>query len=129
MTANKTVIFSVGDIVRVARQPNGLVSKIVGEVGFIEETNDTHAQFNGLKLDGSFSGCGAVPFDCLELETGAQWKQAKVTRDTNSARTLAEGLGRGARINAGIAVVAAKHGLSVDVVETIYQEMRDAREC
>jgi len=117
--------FSVGDIVRVTRQPVGLLPRIVGEVGYIEGMTDTYASFNGLKLDGSISGCGSIPLDCLEPETSTQWKLAKETRYANQARDLSKGLERGERIRSGIAEVAAKHGLSVGTVEVIYQEVRD----
>ena len=116
--------FAIGDIVRVVRQPDDMLPHIVGEVGYIDQMNDTHAGFNGLKLDGSMSGCGGVKLDCLELETSPHWRKAKEIRDENSARTLAEGLARGSRRDARMAELSSTYGISVEDIKALQSDLR-----
>jgi hypothetical protein len=113
--------FSLGDIVKIVRQPNDVISKIIGEVGYIDSISFTHAGFKGLQLDGSISGCGAVKIDCLEHEAGAQWKRAKEIRDSASAleRSFTESGARQERYLNRISELATKYNISIDDVKNL----------
>lgn len=108
--------FSIGNIVRITRQPEGWHLAVVGKVGYIASLASAHASFIGLNLDGSMSGCGGVRLDCLEHETSPQWKRAKEIRDAESARSLAKSKERKARYEARMTELAAKYGISVENV-------------
>lgn len=115
--------FSVGDLVRVARQPNEMNVHIEGQVGYIDELdpNGTHARINALKVDGTLSGSGTVPLDCLELEGAAHWKVAKGIHDADLERRSLEHAARAKRYAAGIAEIAYDYGISTHEVEGISQ--------
>ena len=100
-----------------------MLPRIVGEVGYIDELNETHAGFNGLKIDGSISGCGGVKLDCLELETSPHWKKAKELRDAEAERSFAEGMARTERYHARMAELSAKYGISVENVKALYSDI------
>ena len=108
--------FSIGDIVRITRQPKGWYPAVVGEVGYIEDLIETRASFRGLRIDGSMGANGMVPLDCLEHETSPQWVRAKEIRDAESARSLAKSKERKARYEAQMTELAAKYGISVENV-------------
>lgn len=117
--------FSVGDLVRVSRQPEGMIVHIEGKVGYIDELhqNGTHALFTALKVDGTLSGSGTIPLDCLELEGAAHWKVAKGIHDADLEKRIRESVARSERYAAGIAEIAATHGISAQKVEEISQSV------
>jgi hypothetical protein len=115
--------FSIGDIVRVARQPDDILLHIVGKVGYIDELNETYVIFMGLKLNGSMSGCGSVQLDCLEHENSAQWKQAKELRDAKAALSFAESKARSERYAARMAELSAQYGISVENAKALNSDI------
>ena len=117
--------FKVGSIVRIVKQPADVLPKIVGEVGFIDSLheNGTHAGFNGLKVDGSISGCGTVMLDCLAPEPAPHWAEAKRLYDERIAKLLEESRACSERISAGIAIIAKKRGVSVEEAVEIHREV------
>jgi hypothetical protein len=116
-------VFSVGDIVRVVLQPSDMLAHIVGEVGYIDNMSTTHAMFNGLRLNGSRSGCGSVNLNCLELETSPNWRLAKEILDANLAQRLVESKERTERYHARMAELSAKYGISVENIEALYSDI------
>ena len=120
--------FSVGDIVRVVKQPSDMYVCIVGWVGFIDSLheNGTHALISTLKVDGSVGGCGTVMLDCLAPESAPHWVEAKRLYDENLARMLEVYRARTERINARIAEIAKKHYLIVDEVVSIHEDVEKA---
>lgn len=116
--------FTLGDIVRVARQPEDMGVHIVGEVGYIDSLTPTHAGFNGLKLDGSPSGYGSVQLNCLEHEDSAQWKVAKGLRDAAFEKAVAESLARSERYAARMVELSAKYGISVENAKSLNSDIK-----
>lgn len=117
--------FSIGDIVRIVKQPADMLPKIVGEVGFIDSLheNGTHAGFHGLKVDGSISGCGTVMLDCLAPETAPHWVEAKRVYDEELVKSTEEYRARGERIDLGIEKIAAEYGLSAQEAGEIHTKV------
>lgn len=115
--------FSIGDLVRVARQPDDMLPRIVGEVGYIDALNETHASFNSIKLDGSMSGCGSVKLDCLEHESSPHWVKARELRKAEAERSYAESMARTERYHARITELSAKYGISVENVKALYSDI------
>jgi hypothetical protein len=116
--------FSVGDIVRVAKQPEDLLPKIVGEVGFVEGVLNDFVSIKTLWLDGGFGGGGAIPVSCLVPETSPQWVAAKSMYDKEREKHFAEGLAFSARVHAKEQEMADKYGISVEAVLDIVHEIR-----
>lgn len=117
--------FSVGDIVRVVKQPTDMHARILGEVGFIESLheNGTHAGFCALKITGEVGSCGTVMLDCIAPESAPRWVEAKRWHDDNLARRLEEFRARTERINARIQEIAKKHLVSFDEATEIHEEI------
>lgn len=113
----------VGDICRIVQQPFNQIVKLVGDVGFIEETLGDYANIQTLKLDGSLAGAGSVPLSCLQKETDPRWLKAKELRDQKFDQLMTEGLERGKRWQNKLAEVAQKNSLTKEQVETIYSEL------
>jgi len=120
----------VGDIVRVVKQPPNQIAHIVGEVGFVNQIDSTGKfgreewiDFMALKLNGELSGCGAVPGDCVELETSPEWAEAKVKYDRLREQSLEESRAYNERFKAGVAEIAERHGLTPEVVRQIHEEV------
>lgn len=118
-------IFSSGDIVRIARQPDDVKVHIVGEVGYIDSLSPTHAGFLGLKLDGSTSGGGSVKLYCLEHENSAQWRRAKEIHDREFEQRLEESRARTERYHARMTELSAKYGISVENVKALYSDIEE----
>jgi hypothetical protein len=117
--------FQIGDVVRVVKQPADLIVQIKGEVGFIDELNETHARIQTLKLDDSCGGCGGVLLSCLAPETAPQWLEIKAKHDADLAKRTAEYKAFAERVDAGKKKIAEKYGVSVETVEKICQEVRE----
>lgn len=66
----------INDIVRIASQPDNQTCSLVNTVGFIEELDEKTAIIQALNVDGTSSGGGSVPINCLKKEEGEEWKQA-----------------------------------------------------
>lgn len=115
--------FSLGNLVRVARQPKDMMVHIVGEVGYIDSLTPTHAGITCLKLDGSVSGCGTVQLDCLEHEDSAQWKVAKGLRDAAFERSVTESVARSERYAARMAELSAKYRISVENAKALNSDI------
>jgi hypothetical protein len=138
LVPKEPVKFSVGDLVKVVKQPHNQHVHLVGEVGFIDEIEDCkegdvpYAQIQTLRLvrpsfaggHSSPGGCGSVPLDCLEPETQQCWIEAKQKYDEHIEKVRAEGIAFSRHVNEGIAKIAEKHGLSVEQVEAISAEVR-----
>ncbi|MCK9567426.1 hypothetical protein M0R72_00585 [Candidatus Pacearchaeota archaeon] len=127
MIPKETVKFSAGDLVKVVKQPPNQHVHLVGEVGFIDEIVEgdvPYAQIQTLHLDSFLGGCGAVPIDCLEPERGQCWIDAKRKHDEHIADVRAKGEAFSKHVNDGIAKIAEKYGLSVEMVEAISSEVR-----
>lgn len=114
---------NIGDVCRVIIQPKNLLPKIVGEVGFISEIKDDYALFDALKLDGSTSGAGAVPLNCLQKVNDVEWLNAKAIRDEKFDKLFKEGMKRTRHYQVLLKEVAAKHSITTKQVEEIYQEL------
>jgi len=119
-----------GDVVRVVKPrpvTGGVFIDILGDVGWIEEVMDVDgvpwAQIQTLHLDGSPSGCGGIPLDCLALETAPQWREAKDKRDARFERDRQEGLERAKRWHDRVARVAARHDVTPDVAAAIHADL------
>ena len=68
---------SVGDLVRVVRQPTLQPHvSLVGEVGWVEIVGVDAAYLHTLKIDGRMGGMGSVDLDCLEPCTDPEWEAA-----------------------------------------------------
>ena len=119
---------AVGSIVRVIKQPSDMTSRIEGEVGFIDSypTNSTHVGLTALKVDGEINGAGAVPLDCLALETAPHWVEAKRLYDEKREKFAKESQGVSSRITARIEEIAKKHGVTVGLAQSIYEDISKA---
>jgi hypothetical protein len=123
MDMTNVIPLYVGNIVRVIKQPPDIMARIEGEVAFITEVFETHAQIETLKLDGSAGGFGRVPLDCLAPEGGAEWVVAKKKRDDYEALLKAKSLTNSTRFKKGIAEISKRHRLSESEVRQIYEEV------
>lgn len=114
--------FQIGDLVRILKQPPDLLVHKVNEVGIIQAIYILNTQILTIDLFGSVTGSGPVPVDCLVPETRPQWIQAKQIYDSQAAELQTEAQARTTRIQAGLEAIAAKHGLSVDIIVQISNE-------
>ncbi len=117
-------MLSVGSIVRVVKQPENQIVKLVGEVSWIEEILGDFATFHSMSIDGTKGGCGSVPLKCLELEPNPAWSEAKRKVDEHKAKMLAESLAFSDHVNAGIKEIAHRHHLTPEEIDQIYIEVR-----
>ena len=113
----------VGDIVRVVKQPPDMRPHIVDEVGYVEEIDGEWARIQALRPDGSAGGCGCVPVSCLAPETSSLWTAARAKHDACVKRLHEEGTVFSERVRAKEAELAVKHGISVEAVRNIQQEI------
>ena len=117
-----------GDIVRVFKQPKDMYHQVEGEIGFIEETNKTHASIMALRPDGSCGGGGRVPLDCLTLETDPAWLRAKKAYDARMDALRKEYDLRTKRYNKVLKHVAKKYNISKKKAENIYNDLNEWEE-
>ncbi len=87
----------VGDIVRVVKQrphAGGVLVDVLGEVGFIHEFFDLKgAAWAGIvtfRINGSTSGGGGIPLDCLAPESAPEWFAAKAKHDAEHEKYMQE---------------------------------------
>jgi hypothetical protein len=114
--------FKVGDIVRIVKRFE-LGPDVVDHVGFIDELGHRCATVQLLCLDGSPSGLGSIPLDCLELETSERWTRAKARHDEVSAARSRAHNARLQRWHQHVAKVAERYCVSVDTATAIRNEL------
>jgi hypothetical protein len=115
--------FSLGDLVRVVRQPKDMKIQVVEKVGFINQLTPTQANVTGLKLDGSHAWYGTIQFDYLEYEISPQWIEAKRLRDEVLEKAWVESVARTERYNARMFELSVRYGISVEQVKALFSEL------
>ncbi len=117
-------VFAVGDIVRIVKQPASQIAHIVGEVGWISEILEGWANFEGLTMEGTRSGCGSMPLDCLALEPEPLWHAAKAKFDKYMEQLVAEGHERYRRRMEHVGEIARRHGMTVAAVLAVERDLQ-----
>ncbi len=80
-------------------------------------------RFQGIQLDGSYSGGGCVPLACLEPESSEPWMRAKQIFLDKRAKYKAESDAYQKRCNAFLVDIATKHGLSKEQLLAIQNDL------
>lgn len=118
-------MFKVGDIVKVVRQPEKINSHInmISTVGFIEEIVGDIAQISVLPNGGG----GGVDLDCLELETGEDWKLCKKQNEDRINSALKESMARAKIFKKKMEKIAKKHSISYSKLLKIEKSLNKVR--
>jgi hypothetical protein len=116
-------MLEIGTLIRVARQPENFPQTIVGEVGFVDNLREAHASIQCVNLDGTISGWGDVPINCLEMEGGREWIEA-VGKMINSWPVYLERVHqRNLRWKTFLEETAKEYGMSPGTVEALYHKL------
>ena len=120
--SNGALTFAINDIVRIGKQPNGVLPHIAGETGFIDSFHEDgiHVGFTALRRDGSVGGCGTVPLECLVPNNEPHWVLAKQIYDETRAKNLSDAIARTERVRAGVELIAQEYKIPVEAVEDIH---------
>jgi hypothetical protein len=115
--------FNAQDIVRIVKQPPNEHVSLVGQVGFIDEISEHWCSLHAVNLDGSSSGLGTIPLDCLQAEPDPKWREA-----CDRYRAYIDKLGAGMREyakrhDALVHELAVKHGISTSAVLAIHDAL------
>lgn len=116
------------DIVRIITQPPNQMVDLVDEVGFIEEINNGTAVIQALNIDGSLSGCGAIPLECLAVESDSKWQEAYNLYQKKFAQNISIGETNQKDIDNLLNEVGKKYNLTGDQIWKIYSEVKEKKE-
>jgi hypothetical protein len=113
----------VNDVVRVTTQPTNQICRLVGTVGFVEEIQGNYISLYALNLDGSTSGCGSLPADCVTIIQEPEWIAAKEKYDQAFKKRQEEFEKQTKRFRKGLKKIAAKYGITPKVAKKIHSEI------
>ena len=114
----------VGDIVRVWKQPRDLPAQIIGNVGFIEEMVVDRARLQCFRRDGSISGGGCIPIECLALEESPKWLEGKRLFDDRMRKSQNASERFSERLYAKEVELANRFGITSKDVNVIHSEIQ-----
>jgi hypothetical protein len=123
----------IGDMVKIVKQPKDVLQQIVGEVGFVIDIKTTEkygvmVSVEAIHKDGSGSGAGAVPYDCVELETSDEWANAKKLREEYMAKMMAESNAFREKWDGAVVELSKQFKIDPASVEKIYKVLNDMLE-
>src|SRR5271170_2806080 len=116
----------VGDVVRIITQPKNQITPVQGLVALIfgiDPEPNKLVHINTIRRDGTSGGSGSVPIDCLELELGTEWIEAKRIWNERAARSSSDSQLFQSNWEKMIQNLALEHGIKPAEVKHIYNEL------
>lgn len=113
----------IGDVVRIAFQPDNQFMDLVGQRGHIEEIQGQYLRLETFSQDGRATGGGTVTMRSVVPENDPSWAYAKEVLDQERARVLKAAEDRQRLWLAHVNHVATKNGVTAAQVIAIRQDL------
>ena len=96
--------------------------------GFVDNLREAYASIQCVNLDGTISGWGEVPLDCLEMEEGQEWIEAVGKAIDKWPVHLERVHQRNLRWKSFLEDMAKEYGMSPGTVEALHHKLSFSHE-